>query len=95
MNTSPRKKKPSYPQSKSPGKPTTTQSVHTPVNSSSNKQQQQYQLSTPVKHSLVEAGIDTVIAKQAVMLGFDPGPAWSRKVLQLYTITQIKHGMCL
>ena len=35
-----------------------------------------------------------IIAKQAVILGFEPGVAWAQKVLQLYTITQVKHGMC-
>ena len=91
VTTSPRKKKQTHPQSKSPGKPSTAQ--QTPVNTPNSRQQHQY--GTPVKHSFVEPGISTIIAKQAVVLGFEPGVAWAQKVLQLYTMTQVKHGMYL
>ena len=87
VTTSPRRKK--QPQSKSPGKPSTAQ--QTPINTPTNRQQQQ-QIATPVKHNFVEAGVNMIIAKQAVILGFEPGVAWAQKVLQLYTITQVKHG---
>lgn len=70
----------------------TTQPTQATVNTPSSRQQQQH--ATPVKHSFVETGVDAIIAKQAVILGFEPGPAWLQKVVQLYTITQMKHGKC-
>ena len=90
--TSPRRKRQPHPPSKSPNKPVTTQSTQGPVSTPSNRQH-----ATPVKHTFIEPGIDMIIAKQAIILGFEPGPAWSQKVLQLYTITQVKHGvyMCV
>ena len=88
VTTSPRRKKQPHAQSKSPGKLSTTQ--QTPVNTPTSRQQ--HQNATPVKHNFVEAGINMIIAKQAVILGFEPGAAWAQKVLQLYTITQVKHG---
>ena len=90
VTTSPRRKKQPNPQNKSPGKPSTAQ--QTPINTPTSRQQHQH--ATPVKHNFVEAGINMIIAKQAVILGFEPGVAWAQKVLQLYTITQVKHGMC-
>lgn len=89
--TSPRKKKQSHVPSKSPTKSLSTQPTQTPVSTPTNRQ---HQHATPVKHTFIEASVDTVIARQAVMLGFEAGPAWSQKVLQLYTITQVKHGVC-
>ena len=84
---SPRRKKQPHAPNKSPTKPLATQA---PVNTPSSRQH-----ATPVKHNFIETGMDGIIAKQATMLGFEPGPAWSLKVLQLYTITQVKHGVCV
>ena len=92
--TSPRRKRqphaPSKSPTKSPTKQLTTQSTQAPVSTPNNRIH-----ATPVKHAFIETGIDTIIAKQAIMLGYEPGPAWSLKVLQLYTITQVKHGVCV
>jgi len=81
---SPRRKKPSQPQGKSPVKaPSTSQA---PFLTPSAKH-------TPIKHSFVEPSIDVQITNQASALGYEPGAAWIQKVKQLYTIIQVKHGM--
>ena len=88
VNTTARKKQ-SHQSTRSPGKPSSTQPAQTPAN----VPKQQHQPTTPIKHSFIDAGVDAVIARQAIVLGLEPGAAWLQKVLQLYTITQVKHGM--
>jgi len=85
QSPSPRRKKPSQPQGKSPVKaPSTAQAPFlTPASTKH----------TPVKHSFVEPSIDMQITNQASALGYEPGTAWIQKVKQLYTIIQVKHGM--
>lgn len=91
ITSSPRKKKQPHPTSKSPVKPLTGQGTQASINTPNSRPQHQSH-STPVKHAFVEAGISVMVSKQAVSLGYEPGPAWSQKVIQLYTITQVKHG---